>query len=144
MHVLPSRQKAFPFGEGVGLADERGLCLPLSGKVSALPTEEDIAFPLWGRCRHCRQKRTLPSLSGKVSALPTKEDFAFPLGKVSALPTKEVIAFPFGEGVGSADGRGHSLPLLGKVSALPTEEVCTIISVPTTLISRAFYTKVGL
>lgn len=25
MHVLPSRQKAFPFGEGVGIADERGL-----------------------------------------------------------------------------------------------------------------------
>ena len=106
MYVSHLRQKAFPFGEGVGLADGRGHCLPLwgrcrlcrrkrtlpslSGKVSALPTEEDIAFPLWGRCRHCRRKRTLPSS----------------LGKVSALPTEEVIAFPFGEGVGSADGRG--------------------------------------
>ena len=59
MHVLPSRQKAFPFGEGVGSADGRGYCLPLSGKVSALPTEEVIAFPLWGRCRLCRRKRSV-------------------------------------------------------------------------------------
>ena len=86
------------------------------------------AFPFWGRCRHCRRKRTLPS----------------PLGKVSALPTEEGIAFPFGEGVGIADERGHCLPLLGKVSALSTEEDCTAISVPTTLINRPFYTKVGL
>ena len=78
----------------------------LSGKVSALPTEEDFAFPLgegggiadgrglclpfWGRWRLCRRKRSLPSLSGKVSALPTEE----------------VTAFPFGEGGGFADGRG--------------------------------------
>ena len=41
MHVSPSRQKAVPFGEGVGLADGRGHCLPL-----------------WGRCRLCRRKRT--------------------------------------------------------------------------------------
>lgn len=40
MHVLPSRQKAFPFGEGVGFADGRDYCLPPLGKVSALPTEE--------------------------------------------------------------------------------------------------------
>ena len=45
MYVSPLRQKAFPFGEGVGFADGRGHCLPLLGKVSALPTEEDIAFP---------------------------------------------------------------------------------------------------
>ena len=32
-------------GEGVGFADERGHCLPLSVKVSALLTEEVIAFP---------------------------------------------------------------------------------------------------
>lgn len=57
MHVLPSRQKAFPFEEGVGSADGRGYCLPPLGKVSALPTEEVIAFPF----------------SGKVSALPTEE-----------------------------------------------------------------------
>ena len=49
MHVLPSRQKAFPFGEGVGIADERGYCLPLRG-----------------RCRLCRQKR---SVQWKVSPL---------------------------------------------------------------------------
>ena len=73
MHVLPSRQKPSPLG-----------------KVSALPTEEVIAFPLWGRCRLCRRKRLLPSLSGKVSAFPKEENFAF----------------PFGEGVGFADGRG--------------------------------------
>lgn len=56
MHVLPSRQKAFPFVEGVGSADERGHCLPFRGM-----------------CRHCRRKRILPSPSGKVSALPTEE-----------------------------------------------------------------------
>ena len=36
---------AFPFGEGVGIADGRGHCLPPLGKVSVLPTEEVIAFP---------------------------------------------------------------------------------------------------
>ena len=56
MHVLSSRQKAFPFGEGVGISDGRGYCLPFRG-----------------RCRLCRRKRILPSLSGKVSALPTEE-----------------------------------------------------------------------
>ena len=40
MYVSPSRQKAFLFGEGVGIADGRGHCHPPSGKVSALPTEE--------------------------------------------------------------------------------------------------------
>ena len=64
MHVLPSRQKAFPLGEGVGSANGRGHCLPL-----------------WGRCRLCRRKRLLPSPSGKVSALPTEEDIAFPFGE---------------------------------------------------------------
>ena len=64
----------------------------LSGKVSALPTEEVIAFPFgegggfadgrdhclpfWGRWRLCRRKRSLPSLLGKVAALPTEEVFA--------------------------------------------------------------------
>ena len=32
MHVLPSRQKAFPLGEGVGIADRRGYCLPPFGE----------------------------------------------------------------------------------------------------------------
>ena len=45
MHVSPSRQKAFPFGEGVGFADGRGYCLPPFGEVSALLTEEVVAFP---------------------------------------------------------------------------------------------------
>ena len=82
MHVSPSRQKAFPFGEGVGFADGRGYCLPPFGEVSALLTEEVVAFPfgegvgfadgrglclsLWGRCRLCRQKR---SVRWKVSPL---------------------------------------------------------------------------
>ena len=82
MHVLPSRQKAFPLGEGVGIADRRGYCLPPLGKVSALPTEEVFAFPfgegvgftdrrgyclpLWGRCRLYRRKR---SVRWKVSPL---------------------------------------------------------------------------
>ena len=48
MHVSPSRQKPSP-----------------SGKVSALPTEEDIAFPPLEQ----------------VSALPTEEDIAFPFGE---------------------------------------------------------------
>ena len=96
MYVSPLRQKAFPFGEGAGIADGRGLCLPL-----------------WGR-RHYRRKRLLPSPLGKVSALPTEEVIAFPFGKVSALPTEEVIAFPFGEGVGFADGRGYCLPFWGR------------------------------
>ena len=64
MHVLPSRQKAFPFGEGVGSADRRGYCLPLRG-----------------RCRLCRRKRSLPSPLEKVSALPTEEVIAFPFGE---------------------------------------------------------------
>ena len=64
MHVLPSQQKAFPFGEGVGIADERGYCLPFRG-----------------RCRLCRRKRILPSPLDKVSALPTEEDIAFPFGE---------------------------------------------------------------
>ena len=63
MYVSPLRQKAFPFGEGAGIADGRGLCLPL-----------------WGR-RHYRRKRSLPSLSGKVSALLTEEVIAFPFGE---------------------------------------------------------------
>ena len=82
MYVSLSRQKAFPFGEGVGIADGRGHCLPPLGKVSALPTEEVIAFPFvegvgfadgrglclpfWGRCRLSRRKR---SLRQKVSPL---------------------------------------------------------------------------
>ena len=41
--ALPTEEViAFPFWEGVGLADVRGLCLPLR----------------WG-CRHCRRKRTM-------------------------------------------------------------------------------------
>ena len=64
MHVLPSRQKAFPFGEGVGITDGRGHCLPF-----------------WGRCRLCRRKRSLPSPLDKVSALPTEEVIAFPFGE---------------------------------------------------------------
>ena len=63
MYVSPLRQKAFPFGEGAGIADGRGLCLPL-----------------WGR-RHYRRKRLLPSPLGKVSALPTEEVIAFPFGE---------------------------------------------------------------
>ena len=73
----------------------------LSGKVSALPTEEVIAFPFREGVGFCRRKRTLPSLSGKVSALPTEE----------------VIAFPFGEGVGTADRRG----LCDRKPSHPTE-----------------------
>ena len=73
MHVLPSRQKP-----------------SLSGKVSALPTEEVIAFPFGEGVGFADERGLCLSL----------------LGKVSALPTEEVIAFPFGEGVGLADGRG--------------------------------------
>ena len=41
--ALPTEEViAFPFGEGVGIADGRGHCLPF-----------------WGRCRHCRRKRSL-------------------------------------------------------------------------------------
>ena len=88
--ALPTEEViAFPFGEGVGIADRKGHSLPIRG-----------------RCRHCRRKRTMPSFSEKVSALPTEEVIPSFLGKVSALPTEEVIAFPFGEGVGFADGRG--------------------------------------
>ena len=80
--ALPTEEViAFPFGEGVGFADERGHSLPFRKK-----------------CRLCRRKRTLPSPSGKVSALPTEEDFAF----------------LFGKGVGIAGERGHSLPLRGR------------------------------
>ena len=50
MHVLPSRQKAFPFGEGVGFADGRGLYggkCPLGGVY--------LSFELnWEECR-CRE-----------------------------------------------------------------------------------------
>ena len=78
MRVSPSRQKAFPLGEGVGIADERGLCLPF-----------------WGRCRLCRRKRTLPSLSGKVSALPTEEDIAFPFGEGVGIADERGHCLPF-------------------------------------------------
>ena len=57
--VFPLGENAFPFGEGGGIADGRGHCLPFRG-----------------RCRHCRRKRSLPSLSGKVAALPTEEVIA--------------------------------------------------------------------
>ena len=75
--ALPTKEViAFPFGEGVGIADGRGLCLPLLGKVSALPTEEVIAFPFG---------EGVGIADGRGHCLP-------PLGKVSALPTKEVYA----------------------------------------------------
>ena len=57
--MFPLGENAFPFGEGVGIADGRGFCLPF-----------------WGRWRHCRRKRSLPSLLGKVAALTTEEVFA--------------------------------------------------------------------
>ena len=40
--VFPLGENAFPFGEGVGIADGRGHCLPF-----------------WGRWRLCRRKRSL-------------------------------------------------------------------------------------
>ena len=83
-HCLPlwgrwrhSRRKrsAFPFGEGGGIADGRGLPSPL-GKVAAQPTEE-VRFPLWGEWH----------------AVP-REVTAVPLGRVAAQPTEEVC-LPF-------------------------------------------------
>ena len=78
MYVSPLRQKAFPLGEGVGLADGRGHCLPL-----------------WGRCRLCRRKRTFFPFGEGVGFADGRGHCLPPLGKVSPLPTEEVIAFPF-------------------------------------------------
>ena len=90
MYVSPLRQKAFPFGEGVGFADGRGYCLPFRG-----------------RCQLSRRKRTLPSPFGEGVGSADGRGYCLPLlGKVSALLTEEDIAFPFGEDVGIADGRG--------------------------------------
>ena len=49
-------RSTFPFGEGGGTADGRGPFSPL-GKVAAQPTEE-VCLPLWGRWRHSRRKRS--------------------------------------------------------------------------------------
>ena len=71
---------AFPFGEGGGFADGRGLYLPFRGKCW-LTDGRAHCLPFRGRCRLCRRKSSLPSLSGKVSALPTEEVTAFPFGE---------------------------------------------------------------
>ena len=114
MHVSPLRQKAFPFGEGVGIADERGHSLPL-----------------WGRCRLCRRKRTLPSPFGEGVGIADGRGLCLPIwGRCRHCRRKRTLPSPFGEGVGFADGIGYCLPLLGKVLVLPTEEDYATESVP--------------
>ena len=85
------KRSAFPFGEGGGAADGRGLCLPLWGEWHAVPREV-TAFP-FGESGTQRRERS-----------------AFPFGE-SGTQCRERSAFPFGEGGGAADGRGPP-PLL--------------------------------
>ena len=106
MSAQPTEEvTAFPLGEGVGTADERGH-YP-SWRV-ARSAERGHRLPPWGRCR-AADENSFP-LRGEWRAAP-REVTAFPLGESGAQPTKEVTVFPLGEGVGAADERGHRLKI---------------------------------
>ena len=73
MHVSPLRQKAFPFGEGVGFADGRGYCLPPFGEGVSFADRRGLyggkCPPLGGvylsfelNWEECRRRETLLSI----------------------------------------------------------------------------------